>query len=149
MDNENEKDENIPELPQENIEESINESNNGPEGAGEDDPMAQGTPNPSTPRKGPVTEHFDLSQRASSKRQVDGDDMDDDSPEKRLRPRSPTVLYRTDADSDVMDDGTLSGLNEVIRRSSLRPSWVWTALNSSHPREWREGLVCQLGHLWT
>ena len=42
--------------------------------------------------------------------------MDDDSPDKRSRPRSPTVSYRTDADSDGMDDGSLSGLNEVDRK---------------------------------
>ena len=41
--------------------------------------------------------------------------MDDDSPDKRLRFRSPTVSYRTDADSDRMDDGILSGLNEIDR----------------------------------
>ena len=98
-------------MPRENIDESINESNNGREGAGGDDPMAQGTAVPSTPREDLVAEHFDLSPTASSKRQVDGDVMDDDSPEKRLRRRSPTVSYRTDADSDVMDDGTRSGPN--------------------------------------
>ena len=89
----NNENKNIPEMPHENIEESINESNNGPEGAGEDDPMAQGTPNPSTPRAGPGTEHSDLSPRASSKRLVGGDGMVDDSPDKRLRPRSPFVSY--------------------------------------------------------
>ena len=40
--------------------------------------MAQGIPNPSIPREGPVAEHVDLSPRASLKRQVDGDVMDDD-----------------------------------------------------------------------
>ena len=71
---------------QENINEDINESNNDLEGAGGVEPMAQGTPNPSTPREGPVAEHFDLSPRASiPKRRGDEDDMDDDSPDKILR----------------------------------------------------------------
>ena len=77
--------------------------------------MDQQAPDSSTPMESSTIEHFDMSPRTTSKRQVENDDMDDDSPDKRLRPRSPIVSYRTDADSDGMDDGTLSGLNEIDR----------------------------------
>ena len=80
VDNENETDQ---ELPQENINEDINESNNKPEGAGGVEPMDQGAPNPATPIASSSTEHFDMSPRASSKRQAEDDDMEDDSPDKR------------------------------------------------------------------
>ena len=42
--------------------------------------------------------------------------MDDDSPDKRLRPRSPTVSYRTDEDSEIMGDGGIDGLDEIDRK---------------------------------
>ena len=42
--------------------------------------------------------------------------MEDDSQDKRPRPRSPTESYRTYADSDVIDDGTLNGFDEVDRK---------------------------------
>ena len=54
-----------------------------------------------------------MSPRTSSQRQAEDDGMDDESPDKRFGPRSPTMSYRTVADSDGMDDGTLSGLNVV------------------------------------
>ena len=60
-----------------------------------------------------ATEHFDLSPRSSFNRRVDDDDMEDDSQDKRLRPRSPTVSYRTDEDSEIMDDGCVNGLDEI------------------------------------
>ena len=36
--------------------------------------------------------------------------------DKRLRPRSPTVSYRTDEDSEIMDDGGINGLDEIDRK---------------------------------
>ena len=80
--------------------------------------MDQEGPDSSTLAGGTTTEHFDMSPRASSKRPAGEDEMDYDSPDKRLRPRSPTVSYRTDADSPSMNsdganDMTLSGLNET------------------------------------
>ena len=44
--------------------------------------------------------------------------MDDDAPEKRPRPRSPTISYSTDATSvgNHMDDGSLDGLDGADRR---------------------------------
>ena len=42
--------------------------------------------------------------------------MEDDSQDKRPRPRSPTVSYRTDADSEVTSDGGLDGLDEIDRK---------------------------------
>ena len=45
-------------------------------------------------------QRFDMSPRSSiPKRRAENDDMDDDSPDKRVRPRSPTISYRTDAES--------------------------------------------------
>ena len=41
--------------------------------------------------------------------------MEDDSQDKRPRPTSPTVSYWTDADSEVMSDGGLDGLDEIDR----------------------------------
>ena len=78
--------------------------------------MAQGFPIPSNSGEGMATEHFDLSPRSSFKRRVDDDDMEDDSQDKRLRPRSPTVSYRTDEDSEIMDDGGVNGLDEIDRK---------------------------------
>ena len=106
IDNENAENDNAQEVPQNVIEENMGESNGSPEGAGGVEPMYRGTPNPITPRAGSSTEHFDMSPRTSSKRQAGDDDMDDDSRDKRLRPGSPTVSYRTDADS-VQDRSTL------------------------------------------
>ena len=96
--------------------EDTNENSNDPEGAGGVEPMAQGSPIPSTSREGPAAEYFDLSPRSSPKRRAENDDMEDDSQDKRLRPRSPTVSYRTDADSDIMNDGGLDGLDEIDRK---------------------------------
>ena len=77
------------------------EGDNGSEEAGGVEQMDQEGPDSSTP--------------------AGEDEMDYDSPDKRLRPRSPTVSYRTDADSPSMnsdgaDDMTLSGLNEADRK---------------------------------
>ena len=72
--------------------------------------MAEGPPSweiLSTPREGPAAEHFDLSPRTSPKRRADNENMEDDSQDKRLRPRSPTVSCHTDANSNGMEDGTL------------------------------------------
>ena len=116
IDSENAEDDKAQEVPQNVIEANMDEDNGSPEEAGGVEPMDQGTPNPVTPMANSSTEHFDMSPRTSSKRQAEEDDTDDESPDKRLRPRSPTVSYRTDADSDGMDGGTLSGLNEVDRK---------------------------------
>ena len=63
------------------------------------------------------TQRYDMSPRASmAKRRSDNDDMDDDATDKRLRPRSPTVSYRSDQDSGFMDDGNLNGLDEIDRK---------------------------------
>ena len=78
--------------------------------------MVQGSPIPSTPREGPAAECFYLSPRWSPTRRAGNDDMEDDSQDKRPRPRSPTVPYRTDADSDIMNDGGLDGLDEIDRK---------------------------------
>ena len=45
--------------------------------------------------------------------------MEDDSQDKRPRPKRPTVLYRTDADSDIMNDGGLDGLDAIDRKILL------------------------------
>ena len=66
--------------------------------------------------EGAATEHFDMSPRSSFERTGGEDEMEDDSTDKRLRPRSPTVSYRTDEDSDIMDDGGLNGLDEIDRK---------------------------------
>ena len=93
--------------------ENIVEGNNDPAGAGGDDLMAEGSPVPSTPREGPVTEQFDSSRRTPPTRRADNDDMDGDTQDKRLRPRSLMLSYRTDADPNGLEDKTLHGLNEV------------------------------------
>jgi hypothetical protein len=67
-------------------------------------------------QRGP--QRFDLSPRGSiPKRRVENDDMEDDSTDKRLRPRSPTISYRTD-DASVgsnadMIEGDIGMLNEI------------------------------------
>jgi hypothetical protein len=138
IDNENAGDVDVQEAPQNDIEENAEEGDNIPEGTGGDEQMDQQAPDSSTPMESSATEHFDMSPRTTSNRQAEKDDMDDDSPDKRWRPRSPTVSYRTDADSDGMDDGTLSGLNEIDRKFDLRRSWVSTSLKSSCLREWHK-----------
>ena len=52
------------------------------------------------------------------KRRSENHDMDDDSPDKRLKPRSPIISYRTDAESvgSNMDDGDIGMLNETDRK---------------------------------
>ena len=99
IDNENAENNDVQEAPQNDIEENAEEDDNIPEGTGGVEQTDQQAPDSSTPMESSTTEHFDMSPRATSKRQVENDDMDDDSPDKRLRPRSPTVSYRTDADS--------------------------------------------------
>ena len=42
--------------------------------------------------------------------------MEDDSQDKWPRPRSPTVSYRTDEDSETTSDGGLDGLDEIDRK---------------------------------
>ena len=42
--------------------------------------------------------------------------INDSSQNNRARPRSPTVSYRTDADSEIMNDGGLDGLDEIDRK---------------------------------
>ena len=89
------------------------------EGADETAPMEQGTPDPSTPRDAPEPQRFDTSPRGSSpKRRVGNDDMEDDSQDKRPRPRSPTVSYRTDAESvgSNMDGGEIGMLDETNKK---------------------------------
>ena len=49
-------------------------------------------------------------------RGADNDDMEVDAQDKPSRPRSPTVSYHTDAYSNVMEDGTLDGLDEFDRK---------------------------------
>ena len=59
------------------------------EEADETKPTEQGTPVPSTPRDAPEPQRFDMSRRGSSpKRRVGNDNMEDDSQDKRPRPRS-------------------------------------------------------------
>ena len=63
-------------------------------------PMEQGAPISSTPRNAPEPKRFDMSPRGTSpKRKIGDDDMEDDSRDKRPRPRCPTISYRTDAHS--------------------------------------------------
>ena len=63
-------------------------------------PMDQGSPVPSTPRDVPEPDRFDISSRpATPKRRIDEDDMEDESQDKKPRPRSATISYRTDAES--------------------------------------------------
>ena len=70
-------------------------------------------------QRGP--QRFDLSPRGSiPKRRTENDDMEDDSTDKRLRPRSPTVSYKTD-DASVgsnidMDECDIGMLNEIDRK---------------------------------
>ena len=101
---------------QEPQQKDTNENTIGPEEAGGVEPMVQGSPIPSNSGEGTAAEHFDLSPRSSFKRRVDDDDMEDDSQDKRPRPRSPTVSHRTDADSEIMNDGGLDGLDEIDRK---------------------------------
>ena len=44
--------------------------------------------------------------------------MEDDSPDKRPRPRSPTISYKTDAEpaGSNMDDGDIGMLNEIGKK---------------------------------
>jgi len=82
-------------------------------------PMEHDTPASSTPKDAPELQRFDLSPRGSiPKRRVQHDDMEDDAPDKRPRPRSPTISYRTDAESvgSNMDDGDIGMLNEIDRK---------------------------------
>ena len=63
--------------------------------------------------------HFDVSPRGTTpKRRVDDDEMEDDAPEKRQRPRTPAISYCTDADlvGSDMDDGTLDGLRGIDQK---------------------------------
>ena len=89
IDNENVEDDNAQEAPHNVIEENVDENNSSPEGEGGVEPMDQGAPNPATPIASSSTELFDMAPRASSKRQAEDDDMEDVSPDKRLRPRCP------------------------------------------------------------
>ena len=76
-------------------------------------------------QRGP--QRFDLSPRGSiPKRRAENDDMEDDSTDKRLRPRSPTVSYKTDdasvgsnADMDECDIGMLNEIDRKILSSSI------------------------------
>ena len=47
--------------------------------------------------------------------------MEDDSQDKRLRPRSPTVSYRTDEDSeiDVIVESSLESYNTPMHKNDL------------------------------
>ena len=62
-----------------------------------------------------VTERIDPKRRAENE-----DDMEDDSTDKRMRPRSLTVSYRTDAESVEsnadMGEGDLSMLDETDKK---------------------------------
>jgi hypothetical protein len=72
-------------------------------------------------------QRFDLSPRGSiPKRREENDDMEDDSTDKRLRPRSPTVSYKTDdasvgsnVDMDECDIGMLNEIDRKILSSSI------------------------------
>ena len=86
------------------------------DGTVEADPMEHDTPSSSTPKDAPDPQRFDLSPRGSiPKRRIENDDVEDDSPDKRLRPRSPTISYKTDAESvgSNMDDGDIGIPNEI------------------------------------
>ena len=58
------------------------------------------------------------SRRAKPKRRFDDDDMEGDSQDKKPRPRSPTVSYRTDAESvgSNMDDRNLDMLDDIDKK---------------------------------
>ena len=89
------------------------------EEAEENTPMDQGEPTPSIPRNAPELERFDISSRqASPKRIIGEDDMDDESQDKTPRVRSPTISYRTDAESvgSKMDDATIDLLNDIDKK---------------------------------
>ena len=81
--------------------------------------MDQGSPVPSTPRDAPDPERFDISSRHSSpKTRIGEDDMEDKSQDKRPRPRSPTISYRTDAESvgSQIDDAPMDLLDVVDKK---------------------------------
>ena len=113
--------------------------------AGEVAPMDQGSPNPNIPREGPAPQHVDMSPRgASPKRRAGEDEMEDDSQDKLPRLRSPTISYRTDAESvdSRMDEGSLGGLNETDRKilSAAILGADVTEIYSPESRPSREGV---------
>ena len=82
-------------------------------------PMDQGSPVPSTPRDAPDPEWFDISSKQSSpQRRIGEDDMEDESQDKKPRPRSSTISYRTDAESvcSQMDDTSIDMLDGVDKK---------------------------------
>ena len=82
-------------------------------------PMDQGSPVPSTPRGAPFPERFDKSSRHSSpKRRINEDDIENESQDKKPRPSSPTISYRTDAESvgSNMDDRAIDMLNDTDKK---------------------------------
>ena len=89
------------------------------EGNVDEAPMDQGSPIPSTTRDAPDPERFDISSRhPSPKRRINDDDMEDESQDKKPRPRSPTISYRTDAESvgSNMDDRTSDDLDDTDKK---------------------------------
>ena len=81
--------------------------------------MDQVSPVPSIPRDTPEPEIFDISSRmATPKRRIDDDDREDESQDKRPRPSSPTISYRTDAESvgSNMDDRAIDTLDDADKK---------------------------------
>ena len=67
----------------------------------------------------PEPQRLDMSPRGMfPKRRVGDDDMEDDSLDKRPRLRSPTISYRTDAESvgSNMDDPAIDMLNDIDKK---------------------------------
>ena len=71
IDNESAGNDDVQEAPQNDIEENAEECDNIPEGTGGDEQMDQQAPDSSTPMESSNTEHFDMSPRTTSKRQVE------------------------------------------------------------------------------
>ena len=67
----------------------------------------------------PEPEMFDISSRQHSpKRRIGEDEMEDASQDKKHKPRSQTISYRTDEEStgSQMDDASIGMLNDVDRK---------------------------------
>ena len=94
------------------------------EEAEENTAMDQNDISPSIPRNAPEPERFDIASReATPKRRIGEDDMEEDSHKKRPRPRSPTISYRTDAESvgSNMDDRAIDMLNDTDKKILSAP----------------------------
>ena len=99
--------------------------------------MEHGTPLSSMPR--------DV--RSSPKRRVGNDDMEDDSQDKRPRPRSPTISYRTDAVGSQIDDGEVGILDDTNKKIfsasiiGVDITEIYSPERERESPEWRESSV--------